>query len=297
VSVKGIDVDTEDSVTDLRGALTNGNIEALRPSESERPGVLLGAELARELGVSVGDTIDLLTTSEVRTILGSFPRTRVLTVVGTFSFNFYEIDSSQAFVALPTAVDLFGLAGPDMMQLRLENMSDAPALRDQLQAELGPAYRVQDWTQLNQPLYSALLLEKIAISLTIGLIVMVAALNIVASLVLLVMEKTRDIAILRTMGTPARVIRRIFVLQGLAIGLLGTMAGTVLGVLVCLVADRYRLVRLPPDVYQITYLPFRIEPLDVGIVVVAAVGVCLLATLYPSRQAGRIDPAEALRNQ
>jgi len=297
VTLKGIDVATEDGVTDLEAAMVSGSMAALRRGPDEKDGVLLGVDLARELGVSVGDTVDVVTPSEVRTILGSFPHTRALTVVGTFSFRFYEIDSSQAFVLLSTATELLGLAGPDMMPLRLVDMDDAPAMRERLQEELGAAYRVQDWTQLNQPLYSALLLEKIAISLTIGLIVMVAALNIVASLVLLVMEKTRDIAILRTMGTPARVVRRIFVLQGLAIGLVGTVSGSVLGVLVSLVADRYRLVKLPADVYQITYLPFRVMPLDVLVVVISAVGVCLLATLYPSRQAGRIDPAEALRNQ
>jgi lipoprotein-releasing system permease protein len=183
------------------------------------------------------------------------------------------------------------------MQLRLARIDDAPAMRDRLTAELGPDFKVQDWSLLNQALYSALFLEKLAISLTIGLIVMVAALNIVASLVLLVMEKSRDIAILRTMGAPARVIRRIFVYQGLAIGALGTGGGAILGLAVSYIADRYQLIKLPADVYQITHLSFRVHALDVIVVVVAAMGVCLLATLYPSRQAGRIDPAEALRNQ
>ena len=169
-------------------------------------------------------------------------------------------------------------------------------MRGQLQDQLGPGYLVQDWTELNKALYSALSLEKIAISLTIGLIVMVAALNIVASLVLLVMEKSPDIAILRTMGASAPAIRRVFMYQGLAIGLIGTVIGTLLGLLVSFIADRYRLIPLNPDVYQIPYLPFHVLPADVVIVVVSAVAVCYLATLYPSRQAGALDPAEALRN-
>ena len=185
----------------------------------------------------------------------------------------------------------------DLLELRVSDLEDAPEIRQTLESTLGPGYILQDWTELNEPLYQALWLEKVAISLTIGLIIMVAALNIVASLVLLVMEKSRDIAILRTMGAPAAMIRRVFVYQGFAIGLVGTVTGTVLGLAVCYVADRYRLISLPSEVYQITYLPFRVEPFDVTVVFVSAVLVCLLATLYPSRQAGRLDPAEALRNQ
>jgi lipoprotein-releasing system permease protein len=182
-----------------------------------------------------------------------------------------------------------------MIQLKLDHLDRAPALTVALQKQLGPDYLVRDWTDLNKPLYSALWLEKVAISLTIGLIIMVAALNIVASLVLLVMEKSRDIAILRTMGASAPAIRRIFIFQGLTIGFIGTISGTILGLIVCKIADRYQLIKLSSEVYQITYLPFRVLPLDVTIVVFSAVVVCLLATIYPARQAGRLDPAEALR--
>jgi lipoprotein-releasing system permease protein len=176
-------------------------------------------------------------------------------------------------------------------------VDEAPVVASSLRSQLGPGYQVDDWTELNRELYSALWLEKVGLSAAIGLIVFVAALNIVASLVLLVMEKSRDIAILRTMGAPAGAIRRIFVYQGLTIGLIGTLAGAVLGVVVSILADRYQLIRLPGDVYQITHLPFRVQPLDVTVVVASAIAICLLATIYPSRQAGRLDPAEALRNQ
>jgi lipoprotein-releasing system permease protein len=231
------------------------------------------------------------------TLRGQVNRSRTLEVVGTVRFGFYEVDSRFGFVSLDTARALTAPDGPNILQLKLSDVDAARGIRDRLQTELGPNYRVQDWIELNQSLYSALWLEKIAISLAIGLIVMVAALNIVASLVLLVMEKTRDIAILRTMGARASTIRRIFIYQGLAIGLIGTFGGTVLGVAVSVVADRYQLIKMPSDVYQISYLPFRVQSLDVAVVVLAALGICLAATLYPSRQAGRIDPAEALRNQ
>src|SRR6185437_12241802 len=146
-------------------------------------------------------------------------------------------------------------------------------------------------------LFGALWLEKMAISITIGLIVMVAALNIVASLVLLVMEKSRDIAILKTMGASAGSIRRIFVLQGLIIGLTGTAVGTAAGVAIVYVLDRFKLIHVPIDVYQISYVPFTLLPLDLLTVVAAAVLICLLATIYPSRQAAKLDPAQALRYQ
>jgi len=150
---------------------------------------------------------------------------------------------------------------------------------------------------MNKSLFSALWLEKMAISITIGLIVMVAALNIIASLVLLVMEKSRDIAILKTMGSSAASIRRIFMLQGLIIGLIGTGAGTLAGCAFVFVLDRYKLIHVPIDVYQISYVPFTLQPLDLATVIVAAILICFVATIYPSRQASKLDPAQALRYQ
>ena len=150
---------------------------------------------------------------------------------------------------------------------------------------------------MNKSLFSALWLEKMAMSITIGLIVMVAALNIIASLILLVMEKTRDIAILKTMGSSAASIRRIFMLQGLVIGTIGTLAGAVGGTALIYVLDHYQLIHVPLDVYQISYVPFRLLPLDFVVVVAAAILVCFVATIYPSRQAAKLDPAQALRYQ
>jgi len=297
-TVKGIDPAREPEVVDLAAAMRSGSLDSLvnRPPDA-RPGIVLGADLAQAVGVAVGDVVWVTTSGLSPSPIGLMPNTKPLDVVGTFRFGFYQTDRTYALVALQTAAELLDKTSVDMMQLKLADLDRAPALRLRLQRELGFDYEVQDWTELNRELYSALSLEKIAISLTIGLIVMVAALNIVASLVLLVMEKTRDIGILRTMGARAGTIRRIFIYQGLAIGLIGTVAGTGLGLGVCYVAERYRLISLPADVYQIPYLPFRVEPLDVVVVIVSAIAVCLLATLYPSRQAARIDPAEALRNQ
>ena len=174
-------------------------------------------------------------------------------------------------------------------------MYAAPDIAERLAAALGPDYSTQDWADMNGSLFSALWLEKMAISITIGLIVIVAALNIIASLVLLVMEKSRDIAILKTMGATRRSVTVIFMLQGLLIGLVGTVAGAVLGTSLCWVADRYKLIQIPADVYQISHVPFVVLPWDFAVVVAAAIVICFLATIYPSRQAAKLDPVQALR--
>jgi lipoprotein-releasing system permease protein len=160
---------------------------------------------------------------------------------------------------------------------------------------LGMDYVTQDWTDMNRSLYSALYLEKIAMGLGIGLIVAVAALNIIASLILLVMEKTRDIAILKTMGASARSVMLVFLIQGLVIGVTGTVVGAMIGAALANVLDRYRVISIPGDVYQVSYLPFRVLPLDLITIVAGGIIICFFATLYPSRQAARLDPAQALR--
>jgi lipoprotein-releasing system permease protein len=296
VTIKGIDAVAERRVTDIDSALRSGGLARLvRPTPDSKDGLILGEDLAKSLGVAVGDSVSLITPEGTLTPFGALPRSRTVVVAGTFRFGYYAFDNAYAFMSLDAARSLFHKGEPDLIQLRLRDMDQAPRVKAALQAQLGAGYMVQDWIDLNGSLYSALLLEKIAISLTIGLIVVVAALNIVASLVLLVMEKSHDIAILRTMGAPARAIRRIFMLQGLTIGLIGTGAGTILGLLISYVADHYRLISLPADIYQITYLPFRVLPLDVAVVVASGILICFAATIYPARQAGRLDPAEALR--
>ncbi len=298
VQLKGIDPAREAQVTEISRSITSGSLDALvnRPPDA-RDGIVLGAELARTLGVTVGDSVLLMTPKVVFGPGVELPKQRSMEVVGVVKFGFYQTDVAAGFLSLEVAEAMLGKIGPDLVQLRLANIDAAPGIRQELQAKLGAPYQVNDWTELNRELYSALWLEKMGISLAVGLVVLVAALNIVASLVLLVMEKTRDIAILRTMGARAQDIRRIFMYQGLAIGFVGTGAGAVLGLATCFLADRFQLLKLPSDVYQITHVPFRVMPLDFAIVVVAAVAVCFVATIYPSRKAGRLDPAEALRHQ
>ena len=294
VQIKGIDPSLEPEVTNLRESITSGSIEALNRPDDELPGILLGKDLAAKLGVTTGDSVSL-TMGATLTPAGLLPRTRRLHVVGLFSLGLIEFDSTYGFLSLDVAKRLLGKDKVDLIQLRVDDIFAAPRIAQSIPERLGSDYVTQDWAEMNKSLFSALGLEKIAISLTIGLIVMVAALNIVASLILLVMEKHRDIAILKTMGAGARSVTAIFMMQGLIIGIVGTTVGAGAGYAASYVLDRYKIVRVPVDVYQVSYVPFKLMPLDFAIVIVAAVLICFVATIYPSRQAAKLDPAQALR--
>lgn len=298
VTVKGIDPALEPRVTDIASAITGGRFADLADgADDQLPGILLGHELAGKLGAMVGDSVNVLTPNGTLSPMGVMPRQRRLEVVGIFQLGLFEFDQAYGFVTLATAGRLAGKTEPDHIELRVQDIYRAPDVADAISTLDGTTYLAQDWADLNRSLFSALWLEKIAISIAIGLIVMVAALNIVASLVLLVMEKSRDIAILKTMGASATVIRRVFMLQGLVIGVVGTAVGAAAGVVAATTLDRTRAIRIPADVYQLSHLPFTVVPRDVGIVIVAALVICFVATIYPSRQAARLDPAEALRHE
>jgi lipoprotein-releasing system permease protein len=295
-TIKGIDPDLEPEVTEIARAITDGSIRDLNPSsEDDQPGILIGYDLANVLSASVGESITIVTPQGTLSPFGMVPRSRRLRVAGIFRLGLLEFDSAYGYVSLETAERLAGTTGVDHLELKVTDLLSAPRIAESIPRQLGQDYLTTDWADLNRSLYSALYLEKIAMGIGIGLIVAVAALNIIASLVLLVMEKTRDIAILKTMGASARSIMLIFLLQGVIIGVLGTLVGALAGVIVAELLDRYRVIAIPGDVYQITYLPFRVQPWDLAFVIIGAIVICFLATLYPSRQAARLDPAQALR--
>ena len=296
ISIKGVDPALEAGVTDIQRAMQRGSIEALEPaSEEDLPGILLGRNLAGQLGVGTGDTATLLSPQGTLSPMGMIPRTRRVRVAGVYALGLFEFDAAYGFVSLEFAERLLGKAAPDLIELRVADINEASRISERIPSELGIEYVSQDWGDMNQALFSALWLEKMAISITIGLIVMVAALNIVASLILLVMEKSRDIAILKTMGTSSQRVMAIFMLQGLVIGVAGTTVGAAGGLALCLVFDRYRLIQIPMDVYQVSYVPFVVQPFDFAVVIFSAVLICFLATIYPARQASRLDPVQALR--
>jgi lipoprotein-releasing system permease protein len=297
MQLKGIVPRLEPTVTNVGKAMIAGRLDDLSVQSDGVSGIVIGKDLADKLAVSVGEEVRIVTAEQRLTPFGMSPKSRKFKIVGIFRLGLAEFDASYGFLDLEVAKSLLNKEGPDYIELRVRDLFLAQGIADDITARFGADYVCQDWSDMNKPLFSALWLEKMAISITIGVIVAVAALNIIASLILLVMEKSRDIAILKTMGSSAASIRRIFVLQGLVIGLVGTVAGAAGGLSLIYVLDTFQLIHVPIDVYQIAYVPFKLEPLDAVVVIAAAMLICFVATIYPSRQASRLDPAQALRYQ
>lgn len=294
ITLKGIDPTLEPNVTDLGKMMQKGSIRAVLNGEDGLPGILIGKQLAQTLAVNVGDIVNLLTDQGTLTPGGMLPRNRKARVAGIFSMGLQEFDSEWGYVSLDFAGRLVGVDQVENIQLRVDDVDAAPAIAQSVE-RTNSLYRAQDWTVLNATFFSALSLEKLGMSIAIGLIMMVAALQIVASLILLVMEKSRDIGILKTMGTSPQRISVIFMMQGTIIGIVGTVVGAVAALGLCWVLNEYKVVHIPEDVYQVAYVPFVVTPEDFLLVVISAIVICFLATIYPSRQAARLDPVQALR--
>jgi lipoprotein-releasing system permease protein len=296
-TVKGIDAAQETTVTELGSQVEEGRgLGVLADGDRVPPSILLGHDLALSLGVGAGDVITVTSPQGRLSPMGVMPLRTKYRVAGTVRSGLFEFDSAWAYVPMAAAQRLFGQPGQaTLVEVRVDDMYKVRPIAAEVVRALGHGYVTTDWIQMNQSLFSALWLEKMAIGITIGLIVMVAALNIVATLILMVMEKHKDIAILVSMGASRAAIARIFMLEGTVIGTLGTLCGSALGWVVCQVLDHFRLIRVPVDVYQISYVSFRLLPQDAAVVIVGAMLVCFLATIHPARGAARLDPAEALR--
>jgi lipoprotein-releasing system permease protein len=296
VTVKGIVPAWEATVTDLGGHVQDGRLDSL-DRDAPVPAILLGCDLAAALGVSVGDAVTLMIPEGRLSPLGMLPMRARFRVGAIVRSGLYAFDSEWAYVSLREAQRLFdrGADRAGQVEVRLSDMYALDQAQERIASALGPDYVTDDWKHQNGRLFTALALEKIAIGLTIGLIVLVAAMNIVATLILMVMEKHKDVAILVAMGASRGAITRIFILQGAAIGAIGTGCGAGLGWLTCVVMDRYRLLRVPADVYQVAHVPFKLLAGDAIVVVVGALIICLLAAIPAARGAARLDPAEAIR--
>jgi lipoprotein-releasing system permease protein len=295
--LRGVDPATVGTVTNLVRDLKGGTTADLeRKGEGSLPGVFLGKELAANLGASPGDAVELLVPGGSVTPFGAFPRVGRFRVAGVVESGMYEYDATFAYVSLKEAGRLLGMGDRVTgIELKVRDVYRAAEVARSVREELGYPFHAKDWMQSNRNLFSALKLEKIVMFVILVLIVMVAAFNIISTLIMVVMEKTRDIGILMAMGATRKTIRRIFALEGLLIGLAGTAAGSVLGVALCLLLSRYRFISLPKDVYYITSLPVSLDPGMLLLVAGSSVLICWLATIYPSAQASRVDPVEAIR--
>ena len=295
--LRGVDISTIGQVTRLPRDIRMGRIEDLGgKAEKGLPGMILGKELASNLGVSVGDVVEVLAPGGNVTPMGAFPGVAGFRVAGLSESGMYEYDSSFAYVSLENAGKLLGMGGRATgVEVKVRDIYKAGQVAVRIREGLGYPYWAKDWMQSNRNLFSALKLEKVVMFIILVLIVMVAAFNIISTLIMVVMDKTKDIAVLMTLGATRKMIRKIFALEGLLIGVAGTFAGTVLGGLLCYLLRRYQFIRLPSDVYYISTLPVALSPEILILVGVSSVLICFLATLYPSRQASLVDPAEAIR--
>jgi lipoprotein-releasing system permease protein len=278
---------TTQSPADLQGVETR--IAAMPP-------IILGKDMADELAATVGSIVLVTSPQGELTPFGMVPKYDRFRVVGIFNSGFYDYDSSWSFTRLSDAQRLFGLGDlVSVLEFKVDDIYQAEPISRQLEQAAGNGFMATNWMEQNKALFRALRLERLVTFITIGLIVFVAALNILISLTMMVMEKTRDIAVLISMGTRKSQVRRIFVAQGVLIGVVGTAIGLILGYALSWAGGHYHLLSLAPEVYSIDYVPFAPRAMDGLLVAVVAIGISLIATVYPSWSAARILPAEALR--
>jgi lipoprotein-releasing system permease protein len=273
-----------------------GHLDFLESPDSRGYGILIGSQLAQQLHVSVGDTVALISPMKDPDSAWPVPKQEVFQVTGIFDYGMYEYDSHLGYISLSAAQAYFQTG--DMVtgiEVKVDNIFKSEDITHNLQQELGISYSVRDWSELNKNLFAIFHLYKKALFLMLTLIVIVACLNIASTLIMMVMEKNTDIAILKSIGASSSSIQKMFVMQGLFIGCVGTGIGCILGFLVCWIAETYHVIRLEGGVYYLNYLPFKMLPLDFSLVAILSILICFLSTLYPAKQAARLDPAVALR--
>ncbi len=319
--LKGIIPQDERSVSDILDTIKSGSADSLeKPNERKEdqaassppdpdepnplsarvtaslPPIILGKDMADQLGATVGSLVTVTSPQGELTPFGIVPKYKRFKVTGIFSSSFYEYDSSWAFIPLADAQKLFDLGDVvSVLEFKIDDIYRAPEIAQKLEAAAGKGFMSTNWMEQNRAIFHALRLERVVTFITIGLIVFVAALNILISLIMMVMEKTRDIAVLVSMGAKKRQIRRIFIYQGILIGVIGTVLGLIAGYLLSWAAGHYHLVALSAEVYSIDYVPFAPRVVDGVLVAMVAIGVSFIATLYPSWSAASVLPAEALR--
>jgi len=296
VILKGIDVNAEMAVSESLRHLKSGSLDRLRDPDADPPGILLGADAVQDTGMILNARIRALFQNGNLTPFGPIFAVRPFRVSGVFSSGFYEIDDNWAYAALPAVQKALSLQDVvNQIEIKLDDLNLAPQVAAQAEKIVGAKYTTTTWMERNRQLLDALKMERKVTVITIGLIELVGALNILITLVMMVMEKYRDIAVLMSMGARRGQIRRIFMLQGVLIGAAGSAIGLTVGYAICYFADKYRWVPLSESVYSMSFVPFEPRPYDGIWIAAAALFVSFLATVYPARSATRITPAEVLR--
>ena len=303
VVLNGIDPDRVGKVIELARNMKAGRLQDLK-AEGDSPGIILGVELAKRLGVSLNDAIQVISPLGTMTPMGMMPKMKRFRVMGIFYSGMYDFDNTLAYISIVSAQKFLNMdSRVTGIEIKTSDVYKVKKIGKEIRQTLGFPFWTRDWMEMNRNLFSALKLEKVAMFIILVLIVLVAAFNIISTLIMVVMEKSKDIAILKSMGAPSKGILRIFIIEGGVIGVVGTFFGTVVGLATALnlekvsgfVENLFGFKILPSDVYYIDKLPSQVNPLDVGLIVMTAILISLLATLYPSWRASKLDPAEALR--
>ncbi len=295
IIVRGVDPVIGAATTDILHNLKMGSVDDLK-GDQEIPGIIIGRELMRNLGLFVGDVIEMISPIGEMGPLGMIPKMKKFKVTGYFEAGMYEYDANLAFVNLRDARQFLkyddSVTG---IEVKIVDLYNAGEMAGEIEHLLDPPYYTRDWMQMNRNLFSALKLEKIVMFIILTLIIIVASFNIISNLIMIVIEKGREIAIMKTMGATNRGIMTIFMVHGLIIGITGTVIGVIGGYGLCQLLKTYKFINLPADVYYLSYLPVKMSLFDYTVVPAAAILITFIATLYPSWQAAKLDPVEPLR--
>lgn len=295
VYIRGIDPSLEVRTTEIAVHIKEGSMDRLT-EDKELPGIIIGKELSSRLGLFVNDKVNILSPTGEIGPLGMIPKIRTFRVVGIFEMGMFEFDSNLVIANLKSTQDFFDMGkSVTGIEVRLKDLYKAAEVRERIQKTLGYPYFAKDWMQMNRNLFFALKLEKFAMFIILVLIILVASFNIVSNLIMNVIEKEREIAILKAMGATNRGIMKIFMLQGFLIGLVGTIIGVAGGFALSYILNTYQIIKLPPDIYYLSHLPVKMKLFDFIVVSISAVTISFLSTIYPALQAARLDPVEPLR--
>ncbi|MBI3950012.1 MAG: ABC transporter permease [Acidobacteria bacterium] len=294
--IKGIDLSAAREANEIYATIIEGDVASLAIKEPGEEGIILGKVIANELNLKPGDYVNLISPQGRLTPFGLSPRQQRFRVRGIFQSGLYEYDSTWAYTSLEAAQHLMGLGDEaTLIQMKVADIYEVKEITQRVLNAVGPGYTTTDWQELNKPVFAALQIQRLVVVIVLTLMIFIAALNIITTLTMMVVEKTRDISILMAMGATSRSIMRIFMLQGMMVGAIGTALGLMVGIVACLAADKYHLIQLPETIFSIAYAPFHVRVRDTLVVALIAMGISFLATIHPARQASRLDPVEGLR--